>query len=326
MYNSLKFYNMKQKLLALFLLVTSMCSYAQNSEFVYVENPLMPNFTYIMQDGLFYQIHEEPSDNNTFGKVLMVSYSRLKSYGAEVENPKGDIVIPTAIQNGDGDFADKYRVVYIDANFDDCDEITSIEFPKNVIMLQGVSFKNTKNLKKIEWASIRNFPIFPNFEGSGIEEVVIPDGVKYIASFMGSKIKKINIPATVTEVRSNAFKDCSALSTVAIPNSVAEIGNDAFNGCTALESIDVPSSVAKIGDRVFAGCSNLVEATIRGEIRRLANVFDNCENLKHIYLYASTPPRIYFQNMNATIHVPANSLSAYKADTYWRGLNIVGDL
>lgn len=210
---------MKQKILTLLCFFTSICCSAQKSEFIYIENPLMPHFTYIMQDGLFYQINEEPSDNNTFGKVLMVSYEMMASFGADVEKPIGKVVIPTAIQNGEGDFADKYRIVFIDANFDDCDEITGVTFPENMrgVMIQGISFKNTKKLKNVKFPNaIPNMYLAPAFQGSGIEELTLPNGIKSIHhnTFENSKINKLVIPSSVNEINSTAFRNCINLSHV----------------------------------------------------------------------------------------------------------------
>ena len=211
---------MKQKLLTLLCFFTSVCCYAQTSEFIYIENPLMPHFAYIMQDGLFYQINEEPSDNNTFGKVLMTSYSMMVSFGADVEKPTGKVVIPTAIQNGDGDFADKYRVVYISVNFDDCDEITSVIFPENLrgVMTHDFSFKNTKKLKNIKFPNtIPNmYLVHSAFQGSGIEELTLPNGIKsiYYDTFENSKINKLVLPSSINEINSTAFRNCANLSHV----------------------------------------------------------------------------------------------------------------
>lgn len=211
---------LKQKLVILLFLLMDVCGYAQESEFIYVENPLMPHLTYIMKDGLFYQISEEPSDNNTFGKVLMTSYNYLKRMNADVDKPIGSLVIPTAIQNGEGDFADKYRVVYIDANFDNCDEITSVTFPENMkgILFQGFSFKNTTQLKCVKFPdSVSNMFVIPGaFQGSGIEELDLPNGIKSIPrdTFADSKISKITIPKSVSKIDNSAFRNCINLQHV----------------------------------------------------------------------------------------------------------------
>lgn len=56
------------------------------------------------------------------------------------------------------------------------------------------------------------------------------------------------IPASVSQIRSGAFKGCSGLESITIPDGVTEIGGDAFSGCTGLKSITIPDSVTEIGE------------------------------------------------------------------------------
>ena len=56
---------------------------------------------------------------------------------------------------------------------------------------------------------------------------------------------------SVTQIGSQAFLDCSGLTSVTIPNSVTSIGNDAFSRCSSLTSIDIPNSVSSIGSYAF---------------------------------------------------------------------------
>ena len=49
---------------------------------------------------------------------------------------------------------------------------------------------------------------------------------------------------TVTNIASNAFKDCSGLASVTIPSSITSIGSYAFRGCSGLKKVIVPDLAA----------------------------------------------------------------------------------
>ena len=46
-----------------------------------------------------------------------------------------------------------------------------------------------------------------------------------------SKLKKINIPASITSIRGSAFRGCSNLTNIKIPENVTSIGRSAFCNC-----------------------------------------------------------------------------------------------
>lgn len=66
-----------------------------------------------------------------------------------------------------------------------------------------------------------------------------------------------SVEYTVTSIGSNAFRNCSSLTTVTIGNSVETIGSYAFSGCSSLTSITIPNSVTIINMEAFYNCSSL---------------------------------------------------------------------
>ena len=56
---------------------------------------------------------------------------------------------------------------------------------------------------------------------------------------------------SVTSIGSEAFEDCTDLTSVTIPNSVTSIGGSAFYNCTGLTSVTIPNSVTTIGSNAF---------------------------------------------------------------------------
>ena len=110
-----------------------------------------------------------------------------------------------------------------------------------------------------------------------------------------------SIPENITKIIGGAFSECSGLTSVTIPNSVTSIGGHAFFYCSGLTSVTIPNSVTSIGDWAF----------------------DSCDNLKNVYCYSEEVPSTnvwifdgtYIEN--ATLHVPASAIEAYKTTAPW---------
>ena len=83
-------------------------------------------------------------------------------------------------------------------------------------------------------------------------DVVIPASITYNgntyvvtgigsnAFFQCSNLTSVEIPNTVTAIYTAAFYDCWNMTTISLPNSLTEISNNAFKGCSlACEIISV---------------------------------------------------------------------------------------
>ena len=95
----------------------------------------------------------------------------------------------------------------------------------------------------------------------------------------------MTIPDSVTSIGSEAFKDCSNLTSITIPDSVTSIGSEAFKDCSNLTSITIPDSVTSIGSEAFKGCSNLTSITIPEDVTSIGEyAFDDCYQIKEIHI------------------------------------------
>jgi hypothetical protein len=85
------------------------------------------------------------------------------------------------------------------------------------------------------------------------------------------------------EISINAFKDCSALESIALPNGITKIWNEAFRSCTALTEIVIPESVTELGDGAFFSCTKLKTVTINATAAlEFKYQFEYCDSLEKI--------------------------------------------
>ena len=119
----------------------------------------------------------------------------------------------------------------------------------------------------------KNFDEFRHFTGltkvpkylfydCKLEEITLPDTISTIdqCAFMGTKIKSIVVPTSVHSINSQAFSDCSNLTSFDFSN-ITYIEHNAFSK-SGLTSVFLPNTVQTLGDGVFSDCRQLVNAEI----------------------------------------------------------------
>ena len=169
---------------------------------------------------------------------------------------------------------------------------------------------------------------------SGLTSITIPNSVTSIGNYAFancSGLTSVTIPNSVTSIGYAAFSNCSGLTSVTIPNSVTSIGDYAFSNCSGLTSVTIPNSVTSIGDFAFYKCTSLTSITIGSEIKYINSyAFASCPELTDVTCYAENVPTTYSNAFydthieNATLHVPASAVNAYKAADPWKNFkNII---
>lgn len=135
----------------------------------------------------------------------------------------------------------------------------------------------------------------------------------------------ISIPNSVTEIGDGAFSHCYALTSFTVPEGVTVIDYGFFAWSRNLSSITIPDGVTTIGDYAFAGCTALATLNIPEKVTSVgAYAFLRCSGLKELYCNAENVPEtgedaFYYSSCSeATLHVPAASVEAYKGVDGWK--------
>lgn len=233
----------------------------------------------------------------------------------------GSVVIPSSVTYD----SITYSVTSIfTCAFENCYGLTSVTIPNSVTSIGSSAFHACVNLTSVN----------------------IPNSVTSISPYVFNNcigLTSMTIPGSVTSIGEGAFQACVGLTSVNISNGVASIGACAFWAC-GLTSVTIPASVTSIGQFAFHGCTHMTSVTIlsdetsaqdsassisggltseaksNSEFSIGEGAFDN-SGITDITCHATTPPTIQsstFVNYDATLHVPASSVTLYQSTDYWK--------
>ena len=216
--------------------------------------------------------------------------------------------------------------------FSSCTGLISVTIPKSVINIGFYAFVDCRSLPVIN--SIRYADSYlVEVTDETLSSHTIQEGTKWIGDYAFDHCRgltSITIPNSVTSIGYGAFYGCDNLTSVKIPNSVTDIGNYAFAYCTGLASVTIPNKVTSIGYRAFNGCSGLTSITLSEKLASIGyGAFSFCVGLTSVTNNATTPQTIskyMFEEVNissCTLHVPAESLTAYKTATIWKDFGTI---
>ena len=86
----------------------------------------------------------------------------------------------------------------------------------------------------------------------------LPEGLKYVSGFCGTKITKVQFPSTLEEIGASAFSNCKSLMCeISLPESLKKIGDNAF-WCSSIKgNLVLPDGLEEIGSLAFCECGGL---------------------------------------------------------------------
>ena len=166
-------------------------------------------------------------------------------------------------------------------------------------------------------------------ENTQIRDLVIPEGVKTVSSYLfygQTGLNSIKFPSSLTSVKNSAFRSCTAL--IYINDGLRYIGDEAFYKCSGLSSLNLPEDIYYIGKSAFEGSSvdHIYLPKNLNEIGKKA--FCDC-NILEVVSAIENPFGIeldvFSKNTyyNATLYVPVGTIDKYKTTKGWNQFNYI---
>lgn len=244
-------------------------------------------------DGIYYQFISK--------KDLTVAVSYRGSNPFEYDNEyTGNITIPSNVAYK----GTTYSVISIEnQTFAFCKDLTSLVIPNSVISIGNSAFSRCTSLTTICIpTSVTSIGSNVLYNCSGLTSIIVESGnsifdsrdncnaiIETASNTLVAGCKNTIIPQSVTKIGSNAFAECSDLTSITIPESVTSIEDGAF--ClVGLTSVTIPDGVTSIGAGAFQYCKNLTSVVISGTVKKIQGewvdhsegAFSYCSNLTSV--------------------------------------------
>ena len=214
--------------------------------------------------------------------------------------------------------------------FSECTSLTSITIPKSVTSIGWWAFASCTHLAKVKIGdSVTNIGdnafygcgslsaitvVAPNSAYTSVGGVLFDKNQATLIACPGGKSGSYTIPNSVTNIGSDAFSECTSLTSIVIPDSVTDIGSGAFADCTKLISVTIPKSVTSINTMAFSGCSRLTSVTIPNGVTRIgSSAFYSCIHLTNAIIPNSVTSIGYnaFARCDSLIAITVDARSSF---------------
>lgn len=139
-----------------------------------------------------------------------------------------------------------------------------------------------------------------------------------------AQIKEVEIPATVTTIGENAFKNNDQIEEVKA-EGVQTIGNQAFENCSALEKVDFGKNLSSIGNKAFNYCGLMDAMAVKAAVPPAVTA-QTFVGLGRMSSNAPAKAKAKYAARRATaatgqkavnLEVPDDYIAKYLATQYW---------
>ena len=161
----------------------------------------------------------------------------------------GDIVLPEKVSYLKNDYA---VTSVAGAAFSNCPELLTVTIPKSVNWIEPEVFYNSPKLTAVNVAAA-------NANYSSLDGVLFNKAQTELRAYPTAKEGAYIVPEGVETIMDAAFAESKKLTAITLPASLYEIASHAFENCTGLEMITSrASAVPSLGSDVFSGVNKAI--------------------------------------------------------------------
>lgn len=132
------------------------------------------------------------------------------------------------------------------------DKVETIVLEEGITRIPKSAFYGFSKAMEIYLPSTLEIIEATAFSYCGFSEIDLPDGLEEIDSYAFAfcgELRHCEIPASVTSLSSNMFRECRKLETVTLHEGLFTIGSECFAECDSLKRIVIPASVSWLDDQ-----------------------------------------------------------------------------
>lgn len=234
--------------------------------------------------------------------------------------------------------------------FYNCAKLTTLNLPAELVSMESYALAECQILAELNLPEkLESIGEKACYRLKAVKEVTFPASLTklgYNAFTACTGMTTLNIGAGVVNFGAYAFDTTGALKVVNVSNMTnlckCTFGNNAANPIVSaggiyidgklVEDVVIPEGIDEIPGNLFRSCASVKTVTLPSTTTYVkGSSFFGCYNITDVYCHAVTPPETTGNTFStATIgatcklHVPNESIEAYKAARYWNDFqNIV---
>ena len=139
------------------------------------------------------------------------------------------------------------------------------------------NYKSTLESIDLSKTDVKEIPDRAFKEFTALKEVILPGNLEKIGyqAFVNCPIVSVNIPDSVTEIDSEAFRaynsNYAKLESVVIGTGMTEIPRECFYGQENLKTVSLPQGITTIGQSTFTKCKSLTNIELPDALKKIEN-------------------------------------------------------